>query len=195
MKKIISLALIFGCSIALMACGKKEDNGVVENGNNEIVEEVTPEEMNQNTNVELITVVDAVKAAYGDDYVPNMMVEGELLESTYGLTEDMYEEVYVEVPMISANIDTLIAVKVADGRQQDVVDALTSYRDYLVNDALQYPMNQLKLQSSRVIEKDGFVFFVSLGVIPMELEEENDIIDKAAELNDIAENAINSVLK
>lgn len=195
MKKIISLALIFGCSIALMACGKKEDNGVVENGNNEIVEEVTPEEMNQNTNVELITVVDAVKAAYGDDYIPNMMVEGELLESTYGLTEDMYEEVYVEVPMISANIDTLIAVKVADGRQQDVVDALTSYRDYLVNDALQYPMNQLKLQSSRVIEKDGFVFFVSLGVIPMELEEENDIIDKAAELNDIAENAINSVLK
>ena len=168
MKKIISLALIFGCSIALMACGKKEDNGVVENGNNEIVEEVTPEEMNQNTNVELITVVDAVKAAYGDDYVPNMMVEGELLESTYGLTEDMYEEVYVEVPMISANIDTLIAVKVADGRQQDVVDALTSYRDYLVNDALQYPMNQLKLQSSRVIEKDGFVFFVSLGVIPLD---------------------------
>ena len=195
MKKIISLALIFGCSIALMACGKKEDNGVVENGNNEIVEEVTPEETNQNTNVELITVVDAVKAAYGDDYIPNMMVEGELLESTYGLTEDMYEEVYVEVPMISANIDTLIAVKVADGRQQDVVDALTSYRDYLVNDALQYPMNQLKLQSSRIIEKDGFVFFVSLGVIPMELEEENDIIDKAAELNDIAENAINSVLK
>lgn len=190
MKKILSLLLVGTMALSLVACGSKNNEEVVPETSSEVVEEVS------NADVELSTVVTAIKDAYGEDYLPSMLVEdSEMLETVYGLTEDMYQEVFVEVPMISAQSDMLIAVKVAEGKQEAVVEALNTYRDYLVNDALQYPMNQLKLQSSRIIEKEGFVFFVTLGVIPNELEGEEEIIAKAAELNDIAEEAINSVLK
>lgn len=179
MKKLIGIVLLLTVIVSTAGCGKKEETA----------------ETGTNRDVKLETVVSAIKEAYGEDYLPNMQVEGEMIESTYGLTPDLYEEVWIEVPMISANIDTLVAVKTAGGKQQEVVAALNKYRDYLINDALQYPMNQLKLQASKVIEKDGFAFFVSLGVIPAELEKDEDIIKKAEELNQIAEDAINSILQ
>lgn len=148
-----------------------------------------------NVDVSLDTVVNAVKEAYGEQYYPNMLEEEDVILDKYGLSSDMYEEIHAEVPMISVNIDTLVAVKVADGRQEEVAKALTDYREYLLSDSLQYPSNLLKLQGSKVIEKEGFVFFVSLGDIPMELEDENEIIAKAEELTLIAEEAIDSVLK
>lgn len=188
MKKILSLLLVGVLALSVVGCGNK--------GGETAPEESTEVAEANNADVELSTVVTAIKDAYGEDYLPSMLVEdSEMLETVYGLTEDMYQEVFVEVPMISAQSDMLIAVKVAEGKQEAVVEALNTYRDYLVNDALQYPMNQLKLQSSRIIEKEGFVFFVTLGVIPNELEGEEEIIAKAAELNDIAEETINTVLK
>lgn len=174
-RKIVVLLVMASLTLSLYACGGK----------------------NVNKDVSLDTVVEAIKTAYGDDYLPSMVVEEDTIPDIYGITSDMYEEIYIEVPMISAHIDTLAAVKCADGKQQAVADALNSYRDYLVNDSLQYPMNQLKLQASRVIEKEGFVFFVALGVIPMDVEEQGEeaAIKKAGELNDIAENVINEYLK
>lgn len=150
-----------------------------------------------NQDVSLDTIVNAIKEAYGEDYLPSMPVEGEAILTTYGIAEDMYEEIYIEVPMISAQIDTLVAVKCKEGKQQKVSDALNAYRDYLINDALQYPMNQVKLQASRVIEKDGFVFFIALGVIPMDISDQGDeaILKKAEELNDIAQKVIDEYLK
>ena len=38
--------------------------------------------------------------------------------------------------------------------------ALTSYRDYLINDSLQYPMNVPKVNASSVLREGDYVFFV-----------------------------------
>ncbi|MDD3206398.1 MAG: DUF4358 domain-containing protein [Lachnospiraceae bacterium] len=173
MKKILLMTLVGIMTFMSVACGKKE--------------EVKPA-------VELSAVVDAVKEAYGEDYLPDAEVDAQMLGSTYGITEDMYEEAYAQIPMISVNVDTLIAVKCKDGKQQEVVDALTKYQDYLKNDALQYPTNAVKVQASRIIEKEGYVFFVMLGTIPMDVEEQGDeaILKKAEENNDIAQKAIDT---
>ncbi|MDD2970762.1 MAG: DUF4358 domain-containing protein [Lachnospiraceae bacterium] len=172
-RKVIVMGLAVVMLIGTAACGKKE--------------EAKPE-------VELSTIVDAVKEAYGEDYVPDTDVDSELLASTYGITEDMYDEYYAQIPMINVNIDTLIAVKCKDGKQQEVVDALTKYQDYIKNDTLQYPTNSVKVQASKIIEKDGYVFFVMLGSIPMDVEEQGDeaILKKAEENNDIAQQVIDS---
>lgn len=172
-KYIVGMLLIM--VIGLSGCGSKEENA--------------------NADIELETVVNAIKEAYGEHYYPNMSEDETIIAEKYGLTSELYQEVLAEVPMISAGADTLIAVKVADGKQEEVVEKLTDYREYLLTDSLQYPANLLKLQGSKVIEKDGFVFFVSLGEMPMELENEDEIIAKAEELTVIAEDAINSVLK
>ncbi|MFI3176474.1 MAG: DUF4358 domain-containing protein [Eubacteriales bacterium] len=180
MKKLFMVAVGVIMSLALVGCTATEE--VAESPNKDI---------------ELQTVVDNIKNAYGTMYYPNMVVEGEMIEEFYGLTEDMYDEVFIEIPMISGQSDILMAIKVADGQQEAVLELVTNYRDTLVNDMLQYPSNQLKLQASKVIEYDGFIFLVSLGEIPMEVEEEGEeaVIAKAAEMNAIAEEAIAAILE
>lgn len=175
-RKAAALLLVTSLLAMLSACGKSSS---------------------VNKDVSLGTVVDAIKEAYGEDYLPSMQVEGQAIADTYGITEEMYEDIFVEVPMISAQIDTLIAVKCADGKQKEVVEALNKYRDYLINDTLQYPMNIPKLNASKIIEKDGFVFFTALGVVPMDVEEQGEdaVLKKAEELNKIAEDVINEYLK
>ncbi|MEG1846979.1 MAG: DUF4358 domain-containing protein [Lachnospiraceae bacterium] len=177
MKKIIAFVLIATIGMSLCACGNSGKN--------------------VNQEVELDTVVEAIKTAYGENYVPSMQVEDDMIAEVYGITDDMYEDIFIEVPMISAQIDTLVAVKCKEGQQQAVVDALNAYRNYLVHDSMQYPMNMTKLQASRVIEKQGFVFFVALGVIPMEVEEQGEgaVVQAATEQNDIAEKAISEYLQ
>ena len=61
---------------------------------------------------------------------------------------------------------------------------------------MQYPMNQIKVQASRVEQVGNYVFFILLGDIPMEVEEkgEDAILAAAKEQAQIAVDAINKVL-
>lgn len=108
-------------------------------------------------------ILDAIKAAYGDDYAPNAEIPEELLSSMYHLDPDSYTEVAAEMPMISTNVDTVIIVKAASGKAGDVQAALNSYRDYLVNESLQYPMNVAKVNAAKVVANGDYVAFLLLG--------------------------------
>lgn len=202
-KKSIKLMMI--TTVALVVVGCSSGNEQASSG--ETMDSTIEENLNQD--IDLQTVVDSIKGAYGETYYPNMPIEeiyevtgqegtlAELIENTYGISEELYEEIFIEVPMISAQSDMLIAVKVAEGKQEEIVAVLTAYREGLVSDALQYPMNQLKLQASQVIEKEGFAFFVTLGDIPMDVQDQGDdtVLEKAKEVNQIAVEAINAVLQ
>ncbi|WP_312492525.1 DUF4358 domain-containing protein [Anaerosporobacter sp.] len=180
MKKIVSLVMVGIMAFSLAACSsKKDDQGT---GN---VKEVPVSEIQT-----------AVKDAYGEAYIPNMDYDAQTLESIFGVKEDWYEEFVAQGPMISAQVDTFVAIKAKEANVQEVVDALNSYRDYLVNDSMQYPMNQIKVQASRVEQVGNYVFFILLGEIPMEVEEQGEdaILATAKEQAQIAVDAINKVL-
>ncbi len=216
MKKM-SVKVILFTTLALLLVGCSSGEGEIVNSSDSYEVDQSAgsepneeaEEANPNQHIELQTVIDSIKGAYGDTYYPNVSIEEihemtnqgesleELIQDTYGIATDLYEEIFIEVPMISGQSDMLIAMKVAEGKQQEAVDILTAYREGLVNDAIQYPMTQVKLQASQVIEKEGFVFLVRLGDIPMEVEEQGDeaLIEKALEVNQIAVEAINAVLQ
>ena len=51
---------------------------------------------------------------------------------------------------------------------------LNDLRDYQINDAFQYPANMVKVQASEVVRHGDYVFFVLLGEIPFEAEEQGD---------------------
>jgi len=180
MKKIVSLVMVGIMAFSLAACSsKKDDQGT---GN---VKEVPVSEIQT-----------AVKDAYGEAYIPNMDYDAQTLESIFGVKEDWYEEFVAQGPMMSAQVDTFVAIKAKEANVQEVVDALNSYRDYLVNDSMQYPMNQIKVQASRVEQVGNYVFFILLGEIPMEVEEQGEdaILATAKEQAQIAVDAINKVL-
>lgn len=56
-------------------------------------------------------VYNAVKKAYGDDYIPSEKVSKKELKERYGISSKWYSAAIAEVPMISANADTLVIVK------------------------------------------------------------------------------------
>ena len=180
MKKILSLVMVGIMAIGMTACSrKKADSG------------------SSVKDVPISEVHTAVKEAYGDTYYPNMDYDAEALESIFGVKADWCDEFVAQGPMISASVDTFIAIKAKADNVKDVQDALTSYRDYLINESMQYPMNKLKIEGSRVETVGNYVFFILLGDIPMEVEEQGDeaIIEKAKEQSQIAVDAINGVLK
>ena len=48
------------------------------------------------------------------------------------------DEIIIEVPMISANVDTLILVDPSEGNTENVVNALKAYKDYLAGASREY---------------------------------------------------------
>ena len=108
-------------------------------------------------------IVNAVKNAYGPDIPAIDALPEEMLGDWFGLADGTYTDVTAHVPMISTFVDTVAVVKAAPGKVGEVEAALKAYRDYLVNDSFQYPMNVAKVNASRVVVKGDYVMFIMLG--------------------------------
>ena len=160
-------------------------------GGNDEVETTTAK------NVSLNEVHTAVKEAYGEEYIPSYTFDEEYIVDVFGLKSDMYDEIIAEGPKVSFNIDTFIAVKAKSGKGKDVEKVLSDYRDSQINDAMQYPVNAVKIQASKVIAYGDYVFFVCLGEIPQEIQEKGDeaILEEAKKDNKIAEDTIKKIFE
>jgi len=105
----------------------------------------------------------AVKEAYGEDYLPNMPFESATLKEVYGLPMEDAEAFFAEGPMISAHVDTYIGIRAKAGKGPSMAEALEAYREKLIADSFQYPMNMAKVQASMVYTIGDHVFFLMLG--------------------------------
>lgn len=185
MKKAVILLMILLSSSMLIACGKKDDSTSGGSNGSAAFGDASMEELKA-------AVVDVL----GANYWPDMALEEEMFSQIYGVTSDMYEEYFAEAPMISTNVDTLIIVKAKEGKVSAVEDALNAYRDNLVNDTMQYPMNISKIQASRIETFGNYVCFVQLGADVMDAMDEGDeaAIIQCQEENEKALDAIRNAL-
>ena len=120
-------------------------------------------------------VYEAVKAAYGENYLPNMRLTDEEIEVRYGISSDLYSSAIAEVPMISTQIDELVLIKANDEAARDTIEeALTAFQNVLKEDTFQYPANQLTIQASQVYVKGDYVCFIMLGVLDNETAQQAD---------------------
>lgn len=205
--------------LGMTACGKttaqeEQDNTVVEDtqtegsqtedlGNEENVEgeaqteetQVVEPQIDDAQQAELESIQAAVAEAYGEDYLPNMDVDTTTLQESYGLSGDLYDAIVAQIPMISFNVDTFVAVHPTEGNKDAVVEALTAYREKLINDSVQYPVNLPKIQASVVHEAGDYVFFVMLGSVDDMIEDEDERLQLFTEQNQIAIDTIDSVTK
>ena len=149
-------------------------------------EDSTPEE-------NLAQIHDAVKKAYGDNYIPSMEFDATMLKELFGIDESWYDAAVAEGPMISAHVETFIAVHAAEGKAGDVSKALEAYRKRQMEEALQYPMNLPKLEASQVVTHGDYVFFVMLGGAAQDAEEQGEeaALESAKENNQIGIDVIN----
>lgn len=143
-------------------------------------------------------VYNAVKKAYGDDYIPSEKVSKKELKERYGISSKWYSAAIAEVPMISANADTLVIVKAKNAASKKKIrSALKKYREELIQDTCQYPMNQLKIQASKVYVKGNYVCFIMLGTISNKQEEQSEdkVIAAYKKQNEKAVKAISKLYK
>ena len=195
MKKLTVLLLIMTMSVSMIACGNNSNGessaapestqeSTVESTVEESIEESQPESSVEESieeeipveptmSEEMTGIRQAVVDAIGENYFPQMQIPAEFLEG-FGLTADMYDEFFGEMPMISTNVDTLIVIKAKEGQAEAVEGVLTAYRENLVNDTMQYPMNVGKIQASEVKTIGNFVCFVQLGGDVMAALEKGD---------------------
>lgn len=187
MKKIAGTFLLVGMMAMTAACGQ---NAAEE----ETVE--TAENTGYADDVATADLVSAAAEALGENYWPNMDIDAEALDLLYGVKADMYEEFSGQAPMISVNVDALVVIKVKEGQEAAVEEALNAYREYNINDALQYPMNIPKVQASIVKTMGRYVFFVQLGADTSAAQEEGDeaVIKLCQEANEAALQAMEAVL-
>lgn len=142
--------------------------------------------------VPVADILAAVQKAYGEDYIPSMDYDAQILSDLFGVKEDMVEEYVAQGPMISVQIDTFVAVRAKAGKADAVEQALKDYQKGQLDAAAQYPMNLAKANASEVVRYGDYVFFVMLGTPSMEAEEKGEeaALESAKENNKIALDAI-----
>ena len=115
-------------------------------------------------------ILASIKEVYGEDYVPSMALDSEMLNGLLNITSDQYVDFAAEMPMISVQVDTVIILQAAEGQADALEAALNTYRDTLVNDSMQYPMNFAKVNASKVVRNGDYVAFLMLGKINDNME-------------------------
>ena len=185
MKKIITLVL------ALMMCLLAACGG---NTNETNASETTADEAGYKNDVAVSDIRDAVAAVYGENYLATMALDAEMLEMSYGITADMYEEFVAEVPMMSAHVDTLIVVKAKEGQIENVKAALEAYRKDQVENGFHYPMNVPKVEASEVVVYGDYVVYIMLGTTENMEADEATLLKEYQAQNQIGKAAIEEML-
>lgn len=139
----------------------------------------------------------AIAAKYGDQFIVDVALTKTEIKEKYGISSSWYTSISAEIPMIGTNVDTLIIAKAKNKTAKTKIkNKLTKYRQGLINDTRQYPMNVLKIQASKVYVKEDFVFFIMLGFVDTKTEEtgtDEQILKEYKALNQKAVSAINSL--
>lgn len=130
-------------------------------------------------------ILASVKNTYGEDYLPSMALDSEMLCDMYGLDASMIEAFVGETVLISAQIDRFIGIKAVDGKGADIKAALEKFHEEQKQNLAWYPMNAARTEAAKIIAHGDYVFYVILGAYP----EDTDSEDEAAQL-EFAENEI-----
>ena len=184
----------FFMAAALSAASLTGCSGSTASNNPAGQETTAPETVKE---VSLEDVLSDIKNAYGENYIPNTEMDEQMLKDVIGLSPELCESYVAEAPMISTFVETFIGVQAKDGKGDDVEAALNAYRDRLVGDTMQYPMNIAKIQASQVVRHGDYIFFVMLGAPSDASMEEGDeaALESAAENNQIAIDIIDGYFK
>ena len=220
MKKLAVLFLTAALVVSLAGCGNKNDEnagtGTGDSQESSVVDSTEESRQESDTasgedmpsqdeasqtpddgiSEEMSAIRQAVVDVLGENYWPNTQIPPEFLEG-YGLSSDMYADFWGEIPMIGTNVDTIIVIKANEGQIDAVEAVLNSYRENLVNDTMQYPMNLGKIQASRIEVVGDYACFAQLGADVMDLMDVGDeeVIRHCQEQNEMALDAIERVVQ
>lgn len=128
---------------------------------------------NTKKEISLQEVHQQIKEAYGENYLPSMPYDSQILETIYGVKPEWVEEFVAEGPAMSGHVDTFIGIKATEGNADNVKKALEKYKQDNIENGFNYPMNLAKVEQAQVYQIDDYVFYLLLGAY-YEGEDENE---------------------
>ncbi len=131
---------------------------------------------------------DTLSDLYGDLYYPDTEMTEEQIARDVGLDSSLYEEVYAENTAQKAHPDTFIAVRVKDGKADEVRAKLESYKQKLLRDN-DFAANADKVNAAQVFEAGDYVFFVLAG----DVEETEDAKDMGKAFGDVVRRGVDAI--
>ena len=151
MKRMITLLMALLTIFSLAACGAGKEEAPAK--------DYTAQE-----------IFDAIKNAYGENFIPDAdMVEEEYTE-TYGLNMDDVAEIKAQMAMISFHPDRIVVIKAKEGKGEAVEAALNTARDNMIQFGMWYPSNLAKVNASQVLCNGDHVVFMMLGAANEDVE-------------------------
>ena len=193
--KLFALGLVAMMAVSLTACGGKETEPETTPTPTVTVAPTKAPLSAEEAAAELADVQTAVQELIGENYVANMPYEAEFLNDIYGVQEGWYDAFVAAGPMMSAHVDTFIAIRPTEGNLDNVKGALENYQTMLKEDTFQYPTNLPKIQASRLEVVGDYVFFFMLGFIDdTQYDSEEAMIEAYNAINDDIMAKINEVI-
>ena len=200
---ISAVAAVAAVSVILSACasGKESNASSAAPGLSTSAQESTgsssgdisgSESNDKNSTLSAKGLRDAIAKVYGDNYLPDQAMDAEMIESEFGLTKDMYDEIVAEAPTISFHPDRLVEVKAKKGKESEVKRALEDALTVMKEQQIQYPVNVAKVNAGKVLEKDGYYCFMILGQTDDTSENDNDAAKFAEKQIDIGVKAFDN---
>ena len=195
--KLFALGLVAMMAVSITACGGKEtENETTPTPTIEAT--VAPTEAPKSAEeatAELTDVQTAIQTLLGDNYAANMPYDAMFLNDIYGVQEGWYDAVVAAGPMMSAHVDTFIAIRPTEGNFDNVKNALENYQTILKEDTFQYPFNLPKIQASRLEVVGDYIFFFMLGFIDdTQYDSEEAMVEAYNAINEDIMAKINEVL-
>lgn len=150
----------------------------------------------ENGAISVTEIQKAVEEHLGENYVATMDIDEEQLEDRFGITVDNIEHYSAKQPMMSAHVDTFIAIQSKEGKADEVETELEAYRKLALDNTMNYPGNIAKVEASKVVRYENYVFFLMLGKFDYNVDgSEAEALDFAQEQTQDIEDIIESFFK
>ena len=129
---------------------------------------------NNNNKYSAQEILDAIKAAYGEDYLPSMEMDDDMVEISFNLDMSLVEEIAAEMPALTFHPDKVAVVKAQSGKGEAVEGALKAAQQEIVANGLFYPSGMYKRDSIQVVRNGDYVAFIMLGAIDKEIDSKTE---------------------
>ena len=194
MKKVSLASLILACGLIATGCGGDDNKETTNDTTGNNVEQSQTENA-ENYDISVTAILDKVKAAFGEDYLPNMPIEEEMVKETFKLDLGLVEEYVAEMPMIGFHPDKVLIVKAKEGKIDEVVAQLEAAKTEMIENGINYPANLEKIQSTKVVSKGNYAAFFMVGSSNNMSEDPEERLKFAEDEVQKAVTAFNSMFK
>ena len=148
MKRIISILLVGIMTLTFfVGCNSKDTNKPTDN----------------NEEVNLKDIITSVSKELGEHYLPDRQMTMEEAEALFDISKDQVEEMIIEAPTISVHVDMFAAIKAKEDQADAVEEKMIAFMEMMQANTMQYPMNEAKVEASRVVRHGNYIFYILLG--------------------------------